>query len=185
MTTVDVGCGTLRLGTVNLDIRREVNPDIVCDAHYLPLQSSVSERTFCYCLLEHVENPIKVVKEIKRITVKDGYVTIAIPRYHFTNVCIIALTYLILYSFLFPPWGLRKVFMLIPYANVDNPDVFHRTCIRKSFFDKYFKVIDIRGYGSYLDGFMYGRKGKLFNQFLRNRCIFSTSFLIHCVNAEA
>ena len=41
---------------------------IIADAHFIPLRDKAISKTLCKSVLEHVEAPIKVVLEMKRIT---------------------------------------------------------------------------------------------------------------------
>ena len=41
---------------------------IIADAHFIPLRDKAISKTLCKSVLEHVEAPIKVILEMKRIT---------------------------------------------------------------------------------------------------------------------
>lgn len=41
---------------------------IIADAHFIPLRDKAISKTLCKSVLEHVESPIKVILEMKRIT---------------------------------------------------------------------------------------------------------------------
>lgn len=45
---------------------------IVADAHKLPFKTSTFDLTVCYETIEHVVDPLKVLKEIHRVTKKGG-----------------------------------------------------------------------------------------------------------------
>lgn len=86
MLTLDVGCGIRYKGLVNLDIRiTGYNPEVVsnqklfmdckqipnfirADGQYLPFQDSVFEIVYCSHLIEHVHRPLKLLKELIRVS---------------------------------------------------------------------------------------------------------------------
>lgn len=51
----------------------------IVDAHKLPFQSNFFDAIFCLEVLEHVDDPITVIKEIKRVLKKDGYAILLVP----------------------------------------------------------------------------------------------------------
>ena len=69
MTELDVGCGTRKMGDINVDIDRKVKPDIICDIHHLPFRNNQFCKVYCYHVLEHeTVNPEKAIKELLRVT---------------------------------------------------------------------------------------------------------------------
>ena len=72
--SLDVGCGFLRKhtkrGMVGIDLRRGLC-DVVADAEYLPFREDVFNRVYLLSILEHLDNPIKCLKESLRVA-KDG-----------------------------------------------------------------------------------------------------------------
>src|SRR6478672_3807872 len=48
------------------------HPDIVGDIHNLPFADESIDAVICLAVLEHVEDPIKAMKEIYRVLKKDG-----------------------------------------------------------------------------------------------------------------
>jgi len=59
---------------VSVDIDPERKPDIVADAHNLPFKDDEFEFVLCTEMLEHVQDPAKVISEIKRVLTKGGVV---------------------------------------------------------------------------------------------------------------
>lgn len=55
------------------------HPDIVGDIHNLPMADESEEAVICIAVLEHVENPIKAMEEMKRVLKKGGYAFIYVP----------------------------------------------------------------------------------------------------------
>lgn len=77
---LDVGCGKRRLGDVNVDINREVRPDVVCDIHYLPFKDAQFEVVYCFHVLEHKGvRPEKAIRELRRVSKK--IVEIQVPHW--------------------------------------------------------------------------------------------------------
>jgi SAM-dependent methyltransferase len=76
---LDVGCGENKRGTVGVDIRRTGMVDVLCDAHHLPFVDGIFEGCYAYAILEHVENPVKVLKEISRVLMDSGWLEVLVP----------------------------------------------------------------------------------------------------------
>jgi SAM-dependent methyltransferase len=76
---LDVGCGENKRGTVGVDIRRTRMVDVLCDAHHLPFVDGVFEGCYAYALLEHVGNPVMVLKEINRVLMDNGWLEVLVP----------------------------------------------------------------------------------------------------------
>jgi len=67
METVNIGCGEDRWGDVRLDIRKTFNPTIVGDAQNLPFKSDAFKVAKISHVLEHVNYPVKALKECMRV----------------------------------------------------------------------------------------------------------------------
>jgi SAM-dependent methyltransferase len=69
MTTLDVGCGCKCLGDVNVDRDASFPADIHHDLNILPLpfHDKQFQKVYCYHALEHLEDPVKVLDELRRI----------------------------------------------------------------------------------------------------------------------
>jgi len=52
---------------------------IVGDAHKLPFKAATFDAVFSLEMLEHVHNPLKVLREVRRVLKKDGYVVFLVP----------------------------------------------------------------------------------------------------------
>lgn len=67
--SLNLGCGNDKRGTVRIDINPARNGiTLLADAHFIPLRDKAISKTLCKSVLEHVEAPIKVILEMKRIT---------------------------------------------------------------------------------------------------------------------
>ena len=62
-----------------LDPVSDYNPDIVGDIHDLPFSDNSQEAIICIAVLEHVENPIKAVREMHRVLKPGGFCFVYIP----------------------------------------------------------------------------------------------------------
>jgi len=79
LLTLDVGCGKNKRAIIGVDIERSVGVNIVSDAHFLPFREEVFDGCYCYALLEHVDNPVKTLKEIHRILKFNGFLKVLVP----------------------------------------------------------------------------------------------------------
>jgi len=90
--TLDVGCGELMtsLGLkkkdyVGIDFIPSKDTDFVGDIHKLPFENESFDNCICNTVLEHVEDPEQVMKEIYRILKRNGKLLVSIPflqEYH-------------------------------------------------------------------------------------------------------
>lgn len=86
---LDVGSGSKGYGTVIargdicIDIGfppTKLTNFIRADAHNLPFQNETFERVYFYDVIEHVDSPIKALKEIYRVLKQNGDVEISTPN---------------------------------------------------------------------------------------------------------
>ena len=85
-----------------IDIYISDTVDLVCDAHYLPLESDYYDGVWIQAVLEHVVEPQKVVKEISRVLKNEGLVYAETPfmqqvhegPYDFTRYTVLGHRYL-------------------------------------------------------------------------------------------
>jgi SAM-dependent methyltransferase len=78
---LDVGCGDVPKGDVNLDLSyygRGRN-FVIGDAHYLPFKAETFMKVYCKHCLEHLEKPLVFFEEAKRILKKDGVLECVYP----------------------------------------------------------------------------------------------------------
>ena|GEM_PF-1793944 len=73
MKVLDVGCGDVPKGDVNVDLFFYVKCQnfVIAEAHHLPFKNGVFGKVYSKHCLEHLENPLKFFKEVKRV-LKNG-----------------------------------------------------------------------------------------------------------------
>jgi SAM-dependent methyltransferase len=76
------GAGRSTPGYVNLDIVSVRGVDVVADAEQLPFPGGLFRRVECDAVLEHVEDPQRVVAEIERVLAPGGYAHLVTPFCH-------------------------------------------------------------------------------------------------------
>jgi len=78
---VSVGSSWTKLADVNIDIRKEMRPDIVGDALCLPLRSEIADEVLFTDVIEHlpVGTETRALREIQRILRDSGSVIISTP----------------------------------------------------------------------------------------------------------
>lgn len=85
MEKLNFGCGNnIKEGYINVDIQKGVGINKSFDFNMFPYP--FKENTFDYILvdnvLEHLEKPLKVIKELYRISKKEGVIQIIVPYYN-------------------------------------------------------------------------------------------------------
>lgn len=97
MTILDVGCGDHPWGDVNCDINtgytaeggdqkergmfidpHKIRNFVKCDAQYLPFKDNAFTKVFCFHVIEHVNNPYLLIRELMRVS--HNSVTIRCPH---------------------------------------------------------------------------------------------------------
>lgn len=84
MKKLNLGCGEFKKkGYVNLDINRNVKPDVVHDLGKFPypFTDNYFDLVEADHVLEHTEDPFRVMKELCRITKPNGALTIKVPHF--------------------------------------------------------------------------------------------------------
>ena len=78
---LDLGSGLDRRtpNTINLEIEATPNVDVVGDGHSLPFKDGVFDAVISEAVLEHVQDPNRVVSEMHRVLKPGGYVCAAVP----------------------------------------------------------------------------------------------------------
>lgn len=83
LKVIDVGCGSkpfypffknISKEYIGTDIVNNNSVDIICPAESIDIEDNYADVVLCLSVLEHVDDPSKVVKELYRITKKNGVV---------------------------------------------------------------------------------------------------------------
>jgi SAM-dependent methyltransferase len=76
------GGGCVVPGYVNVDLFPLPGVDVAADAAFLPFPGGVFQRVECDAVLEHVESPEAVMREIERVLAPGGYAHLVVPFCH-------------------------------------------------------------------------------------------------------
>ena len=76
------GAGRFVAGYVNIDLIAMQGVDVAANAEQLPFPSDIFQRVECDAVLEHVYNPCRVIREIRRVLSPGGYVHLVTPFCH-------------------------------------------------------------------------------------------------------
>jgi len=84
MKILDLGSGAFKCpGAISVDWNKEVNPDIVHDLNVFPYPFDDNEFDLVYAshILEHLDDPVKVLEEIWRILKPSGKLILKVPHF--------------------------------------------------------------------------------------------------------
>ncbi|AKH77646.1 methyltransferase domain protein [Leptospira interrogans str. 2003000735] len=84
MKKLNIGCGEFKkVGYVNVDYYSVSKPDVVHDLNIVPYPFEDDEFILAEAdhVIEHLENPFKVIKELHRIVSKNGLIKIKVPHF--------------------------------------------------------------------------------------------------------
>jgi len=73
---LNIGCGTMKEGTVNVDINPAVKPDAVCDGHFLPFKDETFNKCILRHVLEHTMKPDQLLNECCRTLKTNGLIRV-------------------------------------------------------------------------------------------------------------
>ncbi len=81
MIKINLGSGLNKLpGYINIDIRPEVKPDLVCDVEKgLPYDDDSVDEVRAYDFLEHITETVAVIEDIYRVLKPGGKLSISVP----------------------------------------------------------------------------------------------------------
>ena len=84
MKKLNIGCGKdYRKGYINLDIDKNVKSDVTHNLEKFPypFKDDSLDEIFMKHVLEHLNDTVKTMKELKRIIKKEGIIKIEVPYY--------------------------------------------------------------------------------------------------------
>ena len=84
MIILDLGCGNKRRpGTIGVDFSSRFEPDVIHDLNEFPypFEGGSVDKIFLDNVLEHLENPLRVMEEIHRITKSGAEVVVVVPYF--------------------------------------------------------------------------------------------------------
>jgi ubiquinone/menaquinone biosynthesis C-methylase UbiE len=168
MTSLDVGCGFRKgegqeRGDVGLDINRRVC-DVVGDAENLPFRDDVFERVYLYAILEHLDNPMKCLRESARVAKDGARFEIVIPVE--TRPWVWHLKHLVFEFPLGIIWIVDRMWMgSIRYRKEEALGGRHKTILKPHHISAFLRIKKVEKHRGIHTWFM-GRKGKLLRKLL-------------------
>jgi ubiquinone/menaquinone biosynthesis C-methylase UbiE len=174
---LDIGVGEKPRGDINLDVIRTKYCNLVADAQYLPIKSDSIDIVLCSQVLEHLEDPKRCLREIKRVLRCGGIAVIDFPKPFFTNNIIYRLFDFILnIPFSFSPKYLIFLFRSMKGYREQNPRYFHKHVISRELIRTFFSVEREEEFGDIFLSFL--NKGRKSRFFKRKPAIFTAYKLI-------
>ena len=87
---IDLGCSYQHRNNISksyfsIDINKDTRPMIIADIENMPIKDNIIDNIICNSLLEHVQSPIKVVSECKRILKNKGRMYVATPFMYYEH----------------------------------------------------------------------------------------------------
>lgn len=184
MRSLDVGCGFDRRvhkkrGDVGLDLYRGIC-DVVGDVHFLPFRNEIFDKVFVYAILEHLDDPLKGLREAWRVAKNGGHFEVTLPvesRSYMWDIRHVVLEF---------PLGLirplKRMWRSFGWGWRKKSGTYHKNRIQPVHIARYLKVERVE----ILQGVHYwfkGRKGKLLRR-LFGRVMFldiESSYFIEAV----
>ena len=159
MLTLDVGCGYLpshkRREGIGIDLIKG-RADIVADVERLPFRDNTFTKVYLRNVLEHLDNPLECLRDVKRVTKSGAIIEITIPVQ--ANTFYQEIERFIL-GFPFRTVGtIQRLNRFRKHGK--NPGFRHKNKIQPKHIGKFFQIISIEFEPSKHPWFR-GRKGKL------------------------
>jgi SAM-dependent methyltransferase len=76
------GAGRTVDGYINIDLFAVPGVDVGANAEALPFRSQIFQRVECDAVLEHVRDPVQVMRELQRVLAPGGYLHLVTPFCH-------------------------------------------------------------------------------------------------------
>lgn len=86
---LDLGCGKKkRPGSIGIDYSDRHNADVIHDLNVFPypFESNSIDQVYLDNVLEHLDNPIRVIEEVHRITKQGGGVKVIVPYFRLLGI---------------------------------------------------------------------------------------------------
>lgn len=124
MDILDIGCSKNKIKeAIGLDKDINSDADIICDLEKpLPIKSNTFDFIYCKHLLEHLDNPINVVKEIYRLSKPNAHVVIEVPHFS-SHIAYSDITHKRYFSFVL----LDKLANLVAHKTIKKEITFYKT----------------------------------------------------------
>ena len=124
MKVLDIGCSKNKIkGAIGLDRDKDSSADIICDLEgQLPLKHGIFEAVYCKHLLEHLENPDNLIKEIYRISKDRARLIIEVPHFS-SHIAYSDLTHKRYFSFVL----MERLINSIPHKALKKEMTFYKT----------------------------------------------------------
>lgn len=80
--SLNIGCKETRLGDVNIDVDKDIHPDIVADVLHLPFKNNIFNLVYFTDVIEHLpeNSEINALNEIYRVLKPNGYLILTTPN---------------------------------------------------------------------------------------------------------
>lgn len=162
--SLDIGCGFSKgehrkKGDIGVDLNKGIC-DVVADAQNLPFRNNIFNRIILYAVLEHLDNPIKCLKEAIRVSKSHASFEILIPVE--ARHCVNDLKRMLL-EFPFGPYiALNNCWTASRHGSLE---LLHKNRIQPGHISRFLKVRKVELQREY-HAWFYGRKGKLLQRIL-------------------
>ena len=77
---LDVGCGQKKEGTVNIDIDRNVKPDVLCDMLFFPFRKGSFRKVILTWVVEHTTKPDQLISGCYEVLEPSGIIDVGFPN---------------------------------------------------------------------------------------------------------
>ena len=121
---LDLGCSCNKIeGAIGLDADINSHADIVCDLEKtLPIKANVFDKIYCKHLLEHLDDPRPLVKEMHRVSKAGAHIFIEVPHFS-SHIAYSDLTHKRFFSFVM----LDRLINSIPHKTIRKEMTFYKT----------------------------------------------------------
>ncbi len=88
MKILDIGCGKRKIkGAIGIDCEKDSDADLICDLNKFPysFKNNTFDLIYCFDILEHLNDIIKVIDELYRISKQEAKIIISVPHFSSHN----------------------------------------------------------------------------------------------------